>query len=54
MINPSQGGHGEQPGADIDLLAMGAYGHSRPRELVLGGVTGAIFQQMTVPVLMSH
>ena len=54
VINPSQGGHGEQPGADIDLLVMGAYGHSRPRELVLGGVTRAIFQQMTVPVLMSR
>ncbi len=39
---------------DIDLLVMGAYGHSRLRELVLGGVTRKIFQQMTVPVLMSH
>ncbi len=90
VINPNQGGHGEQPGADIalhlarhgitveaqhleakdlsvgdallsrladqdiDLLVMGAYGHSRLRELVLGGVTRTIFQQMTVPVLMSH
>jgi len=33
---------------------MGAYGHSRLREWVLGGVTREIFQQMTVPVLMSH
>lgn len=39
---------------DIDLLVMGAYGHSRLRELVLGGVTRQIFRQMTVPVLMSH
>lgn len=39
---------------DIDLLVMGAYGHSRLRELVLGGVTREIFHQMTVPVLMSH
>ncbi len=39
---------------DIDLLVMGACGHSRLRELVLGGVTRKIFQQMTVPVLMSH
>ena len=38
----------------IDLLVMGAYGHSRLRELVLGGVTRQIFQEMTVPVLMSH
>ena len=33
---------------------MGAYGQSRLREVVLGGVTRQIFQQMTVPVLMSH
>jgi nucleotide-binding universal stress UspA family protein len=39
---------------DIDLLVMGAYGHSRLREWILGGVTREIFQQMTVPVLMSH
>jgi nucleotide-binding universal stress UspA family protein len=39
---------------DVDLLVMGAYGHSRLRELVLGGVTREIFHQMTVPVLMSH
>ena len=37
-----------------DLIVMGAYGHSRMRELVLGGVTRSILQQMTVPVLMSH
>ena len=90
VINPSRGGHGEQPGADIalhlarhgisvdaehleardistgnallsrladqniDVLVMGAYGHSRLREMVLGGVTRQVFQSMTVPVLMSH
>jgi nucleotide-binding universal stress UspA family protein len=37
-----------------DLLVMGAYGHSRLRELVLGGVTRTILKEMTVPVLMSH
>ena len=37
-----------------DLLVMGAYGHSRFRELVLGGVTRSISQHMTLPVLMSH
>lgn len=39
---------------DIDLLVMGAYGHSRLREWVLGGTTRQIFHEMTVPVLMSH
>lgn len=37
-----------------DLLVMGAYGHSRLRELVLGGMTRAMLKRMTVPVLMSH
>ncbi|HKT20352.1 MAG TPA: universal stress protein [Stellaceae bacterium] len=37
-----------------DLIVMGAYGHSRTREFVLGGMTRQILRQMTVPVLMSH
>lgn len=37
-----------------DLLVMGAYGHSRMREFVMGGATRGILSQMTVPVLMSH
>jgi nucleotide-binding universal stress UspA family protein len=37
-----------------DLLVIGAYGHSRVRELLLGGATRSILQSMTVPVLMSH
>lgn len=37
-----------------DLLVMGAYGHHRFRELILGGVTQKIFDHMTTPVLMSH
>lgn len=39
---------------DVDLIVMGAYGHSRLRELMLGGVTRQMLRQMTVPVLMSH
>jgi nucleotide-binding universal stress UspA family protein len=37
-----------------DLVVMGAYGHSRMRELVMGGVTRDLLRHMTVPVLMSH
>lgn len=37
-----------------DLIVMGGYGHSRSRELVLGGATRTVFEAMTVPVLMSH
>jgi nucleotide-binding universal stress UspA family protein len=86
---PSQNGHGAEPGADIatylsrhsvkvtvqrhlteidignaaisvaadygsDLIVMGAYGHSRLREFVMGGVSRTIFSTMTVPVLLSH
>ena len=36
------------------LLVMGAYGHHRVRELLLGGMTRDVLGHMTVPVLMSH
>lgn len=39
---------------DIGLLVMGGYGHSRLKERILGGVTRAMFDSTTVPVLMSH
>ncbi|WER48932.1 universal stress protein [Cupriavidus sp. WKF15] len=39
---------------DADLIVMGAYGHGRMRELVLGGVTRTLLASMTVPVLFSH
>jgi nucleotide-binding universal stress UspA family protein len=37
-----------------DLIVVGGYGHSRVRELILGGVTRTLLQTMTVPVLLSH
>lgn len=37
-----------------DLVVMGAYGHARLREMVLGGVTREMFRTMTVPLFMSH
>lgn len=37
-----------------DLLIMGAYGHSRLREMVFGGATRTILQSMPVMTLMSH
>jgi nucleotide-binding universal stress UspA family protein len=37
-----------------DLLVMGAWGHSRLRERLLGGVTRTVIETMTVPVLFSH
>lgn len=37
-----------------DLLVMGCYGHSRARELVLGGASRTVLKCMTLPVLMAH
>ena len=37
-----------------DLIVMGAWGHSRLREFILGGVTRTLLESMTVPVLMSN
>ncbi|GAB6842159.1 nucleotide-binding universal stress UspA family protein [Methylorubrum rhodinum] len=39
---------------DADLLVMGAYGHSRLREWVLGGVTREILQRSPICSLMCH
>ncbi|WP_390894356.1 universal stress protein [Bradyrhizobium diazoefficiens] len=38
----------------LDMLVMGAYGHSRIREGLFGGVTREMLNTMTVPALMSH
>ena len=38
----------------IDLMVMGAYGHARWHELVLGGVTRHMLGHMTMPVLMGR
>ena len=40
--------------ASMELLVMGAYGHSRLQERLLGGVSRGMIQSMTVPTLMSH
>ena len=37
-----------------ELLVMGAYGHRRLREILLGGATRDVLREMTVPVVMSH
>jgi nucleotide-binding universal stress UspA family protein len=57
------------PAADIDvanailsyaadssatLIVMGGYGHTKLREVILGGVTREMLKSMTVPIFMSH
>lgn len=39
---------------DADLLVMGAYGHSRFREAILGGATRDMLEKAEVPVLLAH
>jgi nucleotide-binding universal stress UspA family protein len=39
---------------NADLLVMGAYTHSRMRQLILGGVTRHVLEQAELPLLMAH
>lgn len=39
---------------DADLIVMGIYGHSRMREMVLGGASRTLLGSMTIPVFMAH
>jgi len=38
--------------AGADVLVMGAYGHSRARQLVMGGVTSHVIANADMPVIM--
>jgi nucleotide-binding universal stress UspA family protein len=44
----------EAVAADADLLVLGGYGHSRARELVLGGVTRELLIASNIPLLLAH
>jgi nucleotide-binding universal stress UspA family protein len=39
---------------NADLLCMGAYSHSRLRQLILGGVTRHVLEHATIPVMMTR
>lgn len=39
---------------DADLIVMGAYGHSRLRQWILGGASRTMLSSLTVPVLMAQ
>jgi len=63
QIYDVRGHHGDEVGKTLltqcdqraaDLLVMGAYTHSRLRQLILGGVTRYILDHATLPVLLSH
>lgn len=40
--------------SNADLLVMGAYGHSRFREFILGGATQSMLSKPLLPILFSH
>ena len=39
---------------EANLLVMGAYSHSRLREMILGGVTKYVIEHAELPVLLAH
>lgn len=44
----------EAQARNVDLVVMGAFGHSRLREMVFGGVTETVLSNMTLPVVLSN
>ena len=40
--------------AQADLLVVGAWGHSRLTEMIVGGTTRQLFQQSELPLLVGH
>ncbi|WP_331375859.1 universal stress protein [Sinorhizobium chiapasense] len=46
----------QQHAVDIsaDMIVMGAYGHSRVRELIFGGVTKSMLDDAAIPILMAR
>ncbi|MFN0113128.1 MAG: universal stress protein [Paracoccaceae bacterium] len=41
-------------GIGADLMVMGAFGHSRLRDFVMGGATNGVLHDLKLPVLLSH
>ncbi|OUS15793.1 hypothetical protein A9Q97_02755 [Rhodospirillales bacterium 47_12_T64] len=39
---------------NVGLIVAGAWGHSRIREMIFGGVTKSLFSNQEIPVLLSH
>ena len=38
----------------LDILVMGAYGHSRMRDFILGGATRSMLADPPLPIFLSH
>lgn len=39
---------------NAEILVMGAYGHSRVRDFILGGATKSMIAQPPLPIFLSH
>ena len=53
-LGPSDAIAGQAADMNADLIVMGAYGHARLREIILGGVTRDLLKLTTVPLLLAH
>ena len=53
-LSPSEAILGQAADMNADLIVMGAYGHARLREIILGGVTRDLLKQSTVPLFLAH
>jgi len=45
---------GQAAEMNADLIVMGAYGHARLREIILGGVTRDLLKQSPIPLFLAH
>ena len=53
-MSPSEAIVDQAKDMKADLIVMGAYGHARLREIILGGVTNDLLKQAPVPLLLAH
>ncbi len=53
-LTPSQAIIGQALDMRADLIVMGAYGHTRLREIILGGTTRDLLKQTPAPLLLAH
>jgi nucleotide-binding universal stress UspA family protein len=45
---------GQAADMNADMIVMGAYGHARLREIILGGVTRDLLKRSSVPLFLAH
>lgn len=53
-MNPADAILGQAADMNADLIVMGAYGHTRLREIILGGVTRELLKRTTLPLFLAH